>query len=165
MAQVVALDVGSKAVEPFGHVGAVGTLDVPGGKVCVRHQIWTCVLGLGDFCDRVFPTVDHPPFFDCPETVLMGGGGVSLEVLGVVRQVIARGAKELLAIVSVKVPVKLLVPIQIGGLRTAVFTRQLFVAQLARNGVGFVLGRLLGRFFEVNYKVTCVITKFGISSY
>ena len=69
VAQVVALDVGSQAAQLLGDVGAVRTLDVPGGKVCIRHQIGaSCLtlLGLGGLRDGVLPTVDHPPLRDDP---------------------------------------------------------------------------------------------------
>ena len=64
--QVVALNVGSQAAQLFDDVGAVGTLDVPGSKVGIRVHIGTSDLGLGGFCYRVLPAVDHPPFFDDP---------------------------------------------------------------------------------------------------
>ena len=69
VAQVVALDVGAQAAQLLGDVGAVRTLDVPGRKVCIRHQVGTScltLLGLGCLCDGVLPAVDHPLLSDDP---------------------------------------------------------------------------------------------------
>ena len=81
----------------------------------------------------------------------MGVDGVPLEDLGALRHEVAGGAEELPAVVPVKVPVQLLVPIQVGGHRAAVLTRLLCFALIGR---GFSPRRLKDQLSPVICEVT-----------
>ena len=86
----------------------------------------------------------------------MGVSGVPLEDLGALRHEVARGAEELPAVVPVKVPVELLVPIQVGGLGAAVLTCLLYLASI---GAGIFPRGLEGQLSAVIYRVTHNDTK------